>query len=867
MKRITLMMILGMCMGISGEIYDAQDYLETKGLSKKTQAQMTAAVEELAAGLQPGDVLGLPRNTRLDTLDFSTLSDGVQIEFGTADAIHLGPGRKEGLVFLNVEAPIITDSKGVAKRTAGTTILENCIFNNTRGDLAANFVNAKFVHYTGAIHANEFQNCAGFWIRYMNGNNSIYLNNVGDCRGSRLYQIIEHNYCSETASVRIEGAKNLYLGVGDTEGSTSPEGCWTLKDCEDVVVFAHRAFHSHDTRCGIGCGKSYTVHGGNNVQFYYVQCIGNPCETSLDVNSDNFKIFGGSWEDKVSVEGSNPFFLFHTPEGLAPKFNLWTEPVIVDKEVILSKGSYRIDGTDGNATSPPEEFTFPVPPALPSMDLGTIPESVLGKQSKAWGRELLMAGADPTGRRASSDAFELMMHKGLDVLEIPRGTFLLDRPIIIDGDANPKAIVGAGRGLTELRAMGDFPVIVVDTRKGLAKGKDEIRITEDFFNQTFTGPIGIEVRHYGSLTPGGMVHSCTFQCSDYGVYAKNGLEFDQVFFQNCKFEGGNYGVYYANNMVDKQGFFECLFSGQNKAGVAAPNSHMFAGSFTACRFENIGGPGIKMGFDPGSGYTPHQSMINQCVFVDCGSETEPSLDWGWMESSALIDVRVEINSKTVPFGILGTGQIMDRCSVFVNGGNVSQAAFGVLHTRMVKNSRPTGNVLRACWSNSGGIAFVSNVPSAAVLSPTAEGGTGGRYYGDPPAFVSNPQKQQFPWGGDLKWWQHEDPSTIYPWAYPHLLYHCTFGDDTRFEDYVLLRTSRDGEILQMIGLNGTEVSTMPRTTGLSQAVAREETIYYTLRGRRMEDTGVYRHRQSRAGGVMIAVEKGVPIRKLRFPVK
>ncbi len=867
MKRITLMMILGTCMAISGEIYDALDYLESKGLSKKTRAEMTSAVEELAARLQPGDVLGLPRNTRLDTLDFSALSDGVQIEFGTADAIYLGPGRKEGLVFLDVDAPLITTLEGIAKRTAGSTVLENCTFNNTRGNLAANFVNARFVHYTGTIHADEFVNCAGFWIRYMGGQNAIYLNNVGDCKGSRLYQIVEHNYCVGNASVRINGAKNLFIGVGDTEGATSPEGCWTLNNCEDVVLFAHRMFHSHDTRCGIECGKSYTVNGGNNVQFYYAQCIGNPCDTSLAVNSDNFKIFGGSWEDKVGVEGANPFYLFHTPEALATEFNMWTEPVIVDKEVILSNGPYRIDGTDRDVSSPPEDITFPVPPSLPSMGLGSIPESVLGKESRSWGRDLVSAGADPTGRRSSSAAFQLMMHRGLDVLEIPRGTFLLDRPIIIDGDANPRAVVGAGPGLTELRAMGDFPVIVVDTRKGLAKGDGAMKITENYINQTFTGPIGIEVRHYGSLTPAGIVRSCTFQCSDYGVYAKSGVEFDQVFFQDCKFEGGNYGVYYGNNMVDKQGFFECLFSQQNKAGVAAPNSHMFAGSFTTCRFENINGPGIEMGHDPASGYTPHQSMVNECVFIDCGSETEPSLYWGWMESSALIDVRVEINSKTVPFGILGTGQIMDRCSVFVNGGHLSRGAFGVLHTRMAKNSRPTGNVLRECWSNSGGITFVTDVPSAVVLSPTAEGRTAGRYYGNPPVHSSNPEKVELPWGGDLKWWQHEDPSTKYPWAYPHLLYHCTFGDDTRFKDYVLLRTNRNGEILQMIGLNGTEVSVMPKKIGMQRSQTRRNTTYYTLRGRKIEKTGIRPYNALSAGGVVIAVDGGIPVGKLELSGK
>jgi hypothetical protein len=186
---------------------------------------------------------------------------------------------------------------------------------------------------------------------------------------------------------------------------------------------------------------------------------------------------------------------------------------------------------------------------------------------------------------------------------------------------------------------------------------------------------------------------------------------------------------------------------------------------------------------------------------------------------------------------------------------------------MVKNSRPTGNILRECWSNAGGISFVTDVPSAAVLSPSAEGGTGGRYYGDPPQFIENPDKQEFPWGGDLKWWQHDDPSTLYPWAYPHLLYRCTFGDDTRFKDYVLLRTDRNGEILQMIGLNGTQVSAMPGSTELRRATAREKTTYYTLRGRRMENAGIQRIHQRRAGGVVIAVEKGVPIRKLRLPVK
>lgn len=108
-------------------------------------------------------------------------------------------------------------------------------------------------------------------------------------------------------------------------------------------------------------------------------------------------------------------------------------------------------------------------------------------------------------------------------------------------------------------------------------------------------------------------------------------------------------------------------------------------------------------------------------------------------------------------------------------------------------------------------------------------------------------KQQFPWGGELIWWQNEDPSTIYPWAYPHLLYHCTFGEDERFKDYVLLRTNRSGEILQMIGLNGTEVSALPKPVGFRQSHAKERVTYYTLRGGKIGNAELYSRRSRLAG--------------------
>lgn len=799
----------------SAAVVDIEEQALSAGLSKASPERICLLVEEAARGMAPGDVLLLPRSLPVGDVDLSAAPENCTIEFGQGGNLYLGARTVRNMRFNNVDARILAQDRPLegaplSKSAAALGTFEACEFFKVSQISNANYLNSAFLGVEGVngqrvidIDGGQFDNCAALYVWYHNLNNTgpyLYMDLNGGGQGSRIYQIVEHNYCETQSSVVIKRANGLTMGVGDTESSAAAAGVWSIQGCTNMLLVAHRDFKSHSRDCW---GLGYMVTGGSGNKFYYAYNIGDPQEYSLRVlNSSNFELWGFFGEDKCDVP-SDALKCFFTAEGMKYEPKAWSEPMMVENEVIWDYDGYTINGTQDGASATPDGYTVPAPPDVPKLDMPPSTgkySSTLSKRPANWGSALLDLGADPTGTKSSSDAIERLLKTRISA-EIPAGTFLLTRPIDLTAIQSER-IVGAGTHETVLKATGDFPIFVAKSStasktlggaaaEGCSPIQDVITLTLD------GGNYGAYVDGYW---PGRCWINLHFQNqTTAAIYQPAGNEYDQQQYYHCSFTNtGRWGVRIENGMTDKQCFFDCSFSGQTDAGISFPNTHMFAGSIAQCTFTDIDGPGVEIGWNKeggAAGYTPHQSMIMQCTFTECGSETRPAIDWSWMESAMIAHSRVEIRNKPWKYGILGTGQIFHACTVDVNVDNMvtDGAAFAVRSTRQAKNARPIGNVLKHCWSN-GPIKFVLDAESPVKINASSDGynHTG------------------------LKWWQSFDN---YPWQYPHLLYDCTFSNNSY--DYTLLRVDPNGNVLTEVDFTTGEVHhVLPQAASLTSGTPR-----------------------------------------------
>lgn len=829
--------------------YDMEYLLQSRGLAKASAASRAAAVEAVVKQMKPGDVLGLPRSEKLDVLDLSALPDRVRVEYGEAEAIYLGSGKKSGLEFLDVKAPILVGSQPagtgpLAKGAIGQKgLVENSVFIGGAGIVGGAMVNAVIVDQTAHGRAvldvkGQFENVKVFWISYHNNRGNpnaapyIRLENTGDTKDSRIYQVVEHNYCDSKVQVRFSGVKNLYYGPGDTERSRSTEGVYELIGSENINLFGHRIFSGGRTGCSGPVGNdSYKILGGQNNRLIYSQDVGDPAGSStgnppmslLANTSPNLQLWGTFFEDASSLPPTATR-VFDTPYGMTRTVGKWTEPVQIDSSVVLSHKGFTIRESSKSITAVPADLDFPAPPSMPPMGINGMPKSALGKTSAAWGKNLIALGADPTGKKGSSAALQKAIASSRFV-EIPKGTFLIDKPIELCPENPVEHIAGAGETETLLKATGSFPVFRVGDCKGRAALSKQGTIAappvaKNYSNITVEGgTYGIDVNAYGpNLSPGGKVMNCTFKGQEIaGIRGINGAEFDQVRVFNSTFEGADYGILLENSMIDKQGYLKCVFRGQKKAGIFTVRSMMFAGSIAECLFENINGPAIDFypTSAPSGNNPPHCSMIISNRIKNCGNAQRAALDIGFLENGGLIDNKIEItDGRTIKYGFVGTGPYFDRCELNVTNGTVSEAAFGLRQPRLIRNARSAGSIVKDCKSNKGSVKFV---------------------YGDvenlaDPSGVPWPLTPEFN-GAEhdgVKWWKTADPSAEFPWIYSHLIYNSKFGDMANI-DYALYRNAKSGKNLQVLPLKGAAVAVEAVPVGVHARTGKEAS--WSLTGR------------------------------------
>jgi len=492
---------------------------------------------------------------------------------------------------------------------------------------------------------------------------------------------------------------------------------------------------------------------------------------------------------------------------------------------------------------------LPPPPSVPPTRAPRMRRALAFTQAAGFGRALLDAGADPTGAKPSDDAFAKLMFNmtrdqveqhyqqilagGRDCekaranadqsaqdaalgainaavdqlwpkadaaagkkgrvprppIEIPPGTFLLTKPLIVWTNG---WLMGAGPDQTIIKAAGNFPAI----KQVACSTIGNFTVEGGHTGLAITG-----VDHGSPLPPplksyiaGANYYNITFRNQSFaGLHlgtddptVMGGAEFDQNKFVELRFYNtGDYGIYNNAHMLDKWLFLHGHFEGQKKAGIAIKFNAVIKGGIYDCTFRNIGGPGIDlMGGSPDIALRPAIVTVDQCGFEECGSAEAPAVDQGYCSLASFTHSRIRTRAKTVKTGYIGAGQIIENVEVDVKVAP-GRPAFMLRAVRNNRSAQANGQVLRDVRA-SGPIAFINDANDHNdIFEPTR-------------------LKRGIGKGKDIDW-DHNSAVTRYPppngWLHPFVFYRCRFGEKAC--GYSLLNVDpKAGKVLQEVDLSG-----------------------------------------------------------------
>jgi hypothetical protein len=487
---------------------------------------------------------------------------------------------------------------------------------------------------------------------------------------------------------------------------------------------------------------------------------------------------------------------------------------------------------------------LPPPPSVPPTNAPRLRRPLAFTQAAAFGKALLDAGADPTGAKPSDDAFARLMfnmsrdevevlyqeavaagkevesaHTRKDVaaekaamekvnaaieklwpheagtkrrvqrprIEIPPGTFLVTRPILVWTNG---WFMGAGPEKTTLKAVGDIAVIkqiAVGTIGSFSVegGHTGLAITGADHDSPLPDPLK-------SYIAGGSFYNITFRNQTFaGIHLGNddpsvmgGAEFDQNRFVDLRFYNtGDYGIYDNGHMIDKWLCLNGHFEGQKRAGIALKFTCVIKGGMYGCTFKDISGPAIDlMGGAPQYAYRPGIVTVDQCEFIECGSADAPAVDLGYAELAMLTHSRIETKNKPIRTGCIGAAQIYEDLDVDVRvheGG----AALTLRAARNGGTARANGHVLRDVRAG-GPLAFVNDANAHNDL------------------FEPTRVKRGIGQGKDINWDTNEAVHRLPPpngWVHPFLFYNCTFGGK-RYTYSLLNVNPAKNEVLREVDL-------------------------------------------------------------------
>ncbi len=866
------------------EIFGAAAMVTGKRRRRPNKA-IPGAIVTLAERLPKGGAIHLGRFG--GGLDFRRIQDGILITGGKG-GITLGTGQKgiDAMFVKNVSIqPGVKGKEPIEDLLVlGSNIGRiNAPVNNSNFIVAVNawarygFVadapinNSLFLRFsTNWTFADYNAHLAKPDPDWYKKNCQVKFDLKGGGRGTRIYLMVETNYGNPGVGVWLENCKGLALYHGATErGSSQGPGVYYLKNCEDVQLGVRRIFPG--TR-GAGSAAmpthAVTIEGGRNNILHIFSDFANSYEESI-VNSDPaLQLWGASFDYEVKGLDSEGILKFaftplnNMPEGknkeeaagrAAQKAEEWIKarnrksrqpvtpeniarlkdrirqgrdfwwPINARHEVTFTYGG--ADLTKGERPNRP----LPPPPSIPATNAPTDFRPLYYTWEKDFGKRLLDAGADPTGKTPSDDAFAKVMYGmsaaaveaavraaqsgdkdalakllpppdpkdkkkrkrlGRPGLDVPAGTFLLTRTLHLEAGNN--RLVGAGPGKTTLKFKGDI-VGLKQWQRGFIGN-----LTVD------GGTTGLAITgadHHGrggaftkSYIAGQIYYNITFRNQSFaGIHVGHsdpavvgGAEFDQNSFINLNFyHTGDYGIYMNNNMTDKWLCTGGEFVGQKKAGISINFNNLIHGGVFGATFKDIDGPGIDfMGGNPQLAFRPYVTMVDQCEFIECGNAVRPAVDYGNGELTSFTRCRIITRDKKVKHGLVGGAQHYEDVEIDVKlaAGGKALLLRGV---RQGATARANGHILMGVKAN-GPLGFVNDANAYNAL------------------YEPSRIKRKIGKGKDIDWDVNPAAHALAPpngWVHPYILYRCEI--DGKEYAYTLLNAGTDnGVILNEVDLSG-----------------------------------------------------------------
>ncbi len=601
-----------------------------------------------------------------------------------------------------------------------------------------------------------------------------------------------------------------------------------------------RFFSNHKGAGWSGTPKlGLQIDGGSGNIIHNLIDISNPSHMSLHSTDPNLQIWQCFFEDLMLLQ-PNTFQFAVTGQGMINQVNTWTEPVLVENEVIIKKDQTNYLEEATPQLPPPPAFDFQpwMGKRLAKKRIQAGAETVQRRYrtSATFGAALLAAGADPTGTRHSDEAFsKLLSEEG--IVEVPEGTFRLSRPLAVlrarvgglaktGVPAGSAVILGSGRGKSVLvadqsaeavldlrrplgKSSGSADVVVVDGvslsggQNGAITDGNAPTIISDFAISGFA-KAGLVVAGTGIVVPvegGGCENDGN--CADMHVY-KNGT-----------ISGGDYGIYYTA-FADKQGIRNVDFSDHAKAGIWARNTNLFHGWIGECTFTNIEGPGVDLSggtdlTDKGYGYyVQWVTMIEGCEFTECGSADRAAVDYGFTDINMFCNSNITTTGKTIKYGFLGSLAEMSNVTINVNA---SKAGMALRNCRATEASRTPATILHSVTCN-----------APMLIADGSPAGDGGPSDNPVDEYVYT-TRMSGDWEGKethtgIKWWR----PGVYDWSYMLLLYNSTI--DGEEYDYVLKNST--GYTKNFI--TG-ETAVTPAAPAKRTVASQKELLIYDIRGR------------------------------------
>lgn len=278
----------------------------------------------------------------------------------------------------------------------------------------------------------------------------------GGGEGTRLYVMVETNYGNPGPGVVLRNAKGVALYQGTTERASSQgPGVYWLDNCERVQLGLRgvNAFArtDHYARCAMP-SHDITISGGRGNILHGVRFWGHSQEESI-VNSDpDLQVWACSFQFETKGLDAPGVLRFAVNPGDQIPVSDWladrkeafgeyadwqlaewrkmfkvpagdpAEPRIRERYLAaFAKGRFHdvpltaareealvvagVDCTRAGAKLPP----VPPPPAVPPTDAPRLERPIAFTQENDYGRALLEAGADPSGKKPSDDAFAKVM--------------------------------------------------------------------------------------------------------------------------------------------------------------------------------------------------------------------------------------------------------------------------------------------------------------------------------------------------------------------------------------------------------------------------------------------------------------------------